>query len=239
MPTAKLAGFWLSGWGTSGPVAKSDSDAGTVAQPPSGYGTGTYGSGTYGLGVDGEAVQIFVLVSASDVGSASEAPSIFVAVASSDSGTSTPSTVVGIAATDTGTSTGAVVSIQPGVASDLGAASEVTAIKAASTVTDSGTATPTVSIALAVSDASTGSDSGQAWLSLLASIPPDGVATNTNLAGAYTDVDDDPDAPDAAWMTAITGGAGTNIRYTLAQPPGTALKTGAGLQEFRVLVRSS
>jgi hypothetical protein len=50
-------------------------------------------------------------------------------------------------------------------------------------------------------------------------------------------VQDDPDAPDATYIDAITSGA-TVIRVSFPSPPGD-LTVGAGRQEFRVLVRTS
>ena len=61
----------------------------------------------------------------------------------------------------------------------------------------------------------------------------------TNLSGAYTDVDDDPDSPDAAWLIAGTNGSGTVVEAPLSDPTGSpgTLDTAAGAHEVRVQVR--
>lgn len=66
---------------------------------------------------------------------------------------------------------------------------------------------------------------------------PDAVLTQTNLTGALADIDDDPDSPDAAWLTQTSGGTDTILRVSFATPTDT-LTTGAGLQEFKIHVRS-
>ena len=69
-------------------------------------------------------------------------------------------------------------------------------------------------------------------------ITPDGLPTLVNLSGAVTDIDDDPDSADAAWLTAPGANNNTEARCTFAAPSGN-LSTGAGLQEFRCLVRKT
>lgn len=66
-------------------------------------------------------------------------------------------------------------------------------------------------------------------------LAPDSIAVQTNLTGSVTDIDDDPDNPDANWLDA-TGSS--TLRVTFPTPSGNP-KTGAGLQEFRVLMRKS
>lgn len=61
-------------------------------------------------------------------------------------------------------------------------------------------------------------------------LAPDGVAASTNVTGAYTDVDDSPDAPDA---NAMAGTGSWSVRYTFPSPTGQ-LVSGAGLQKFRI-----
>jgi hypothetical protein len=66
-------------------------------------------------------------------------------------------------------------------------------------------------------------------------IAPDTLAVQTNLTGSVTDIDDDPDSPDANWLTA--SGSST-CRTTFSTPTGNP-NTGAGLQNFRVLLRKN
>ena len=67
-------------------------------------------------------------------------------------------------------------------------------------------------------------------------LPLDVVVSSTNLTGAtVANLDDDPDAPDANWATATTV-ADTSLRAGFPTPPGDPTP-GAGLQEFRVLLR--
>jgi hypothetical protein len=66
---------------------------------------------------------------------------------------------------------------------------------------------------------------------------PDGETfTLTALAGAYTDVDEDPDSPDGLWLIASGNNANTAVLASLPTPTGNPT-VGADLQEFRVLVR--
>jgi hypothetical protein len=60
----------------------------------------------------------------------------------------------------------------------------------------------------------------------------------TNLTGAtVANLQDDPDSPVANWATA-TAVADTNVRVGFANPTAT-LRTGAGLQNFHVLLRKN
>lgn len=73
-------------------------------------------------------------------------------------------------------------------------------------------------------------DQGQAATERIA---PDTIAVQTNLTGSVTDIDDDPDSPDANWLTA----SGSSTLRTTFSTPTSAPVTGADLQEFRVLLR--
>ena len=64
---------------------------------------------------------------------------------------------------------------------------------------------------------------------------PDTLAVQTNLTGSVTDIDDDPDSPDGLWLTA--SGSST-ARVTFPTPTGSPT-VGAGLQNFRVLLRKN
>lgn len=66
---------------------------------------------------------------------------------------------------------------------------------------------------------------------------PDGnTFTLSELSGAYTDVDDDPDSPDGLWLTASGNNVNTSVLASFPTPTGNPT-VGANLQEFRVLVR--
>lgn len=65
---------------------------------------------------------------------------------------------------------------------------------------------------------------------------PDAMLGSTNLSGALTDIDDDPDFPDTNWLTAISKTADTTVRVSFPTPTQT-LSVGADLQEFRVQLR--
>lgn len=64
-------------------------------------------------------------------------------------------------------------------------------------------------------------------------LAPDAVLTQTNLTGALSDIQDDPDTPDANWMT--EAGA-LVLRVSFPTPAGGKL---VGTQEIRVRVRPS
>lgn len=68
--------------------------------------------------------------------------------------------------------------------------------------------------------------------------PPDSILAQTNLSGTLTDIDDDPDSPDANWMAAVDNRSDTVARVGFATPSGNP-NVGAGLQEFRVLARAA
>lgn len=66
---------------------------------------------------------------------------------------------------------------------------------------------------------------------------PDGATfVLTELTGAYTDVDDDPDSPDADWLVASGNNVNTACEASFPTPTGNPT-VGADLQEFRVLFR--
>lgn len=68
-------------------------------------------------------------------------------------------------------------------------------------------------------------------------LAPDALLVQTNLTGSVGDVQDDPDSPDAAWLTAASV-ADVEARVSFPVPT-SDLTTGAGVQEFRVLVRKT
>lgn len=65
---------------------------------------------------------------------------------------------------------------------------------------------------------------------------PDAIASSTDLSGAVTDIDDDPDSPDGLWLTATNNNVNTDVRVTFPTPTGDPT-VGADLQEFRAYVR--
>jgi hypothetical protein len=69
-------------------------------------------------------------------------------------------------------------------------------------------------------------------------LAPDALLVQTNLAGAVGDIDDDPDSPDGAWLTHNGGNGDTDCRVSFPTPTGNPT-VGAGLQEFRVLIRKN
>lgn len=64
-------------------------------------------------------------------------------------------------------------------------------------------------------------------------LAPDAVLLQTNLTGTLSQIQDDPDSPDANWMT---GGAGVNVLRVSFPTPANSLVAGF-TQEFRVRVR--
>lgn len=70
------------------------------------------------------------------------------------------------------------------------------------------------------------------------SLYPDAIISATNLSGSVADIDDDPDSPDGAWLTAPGNNNNTDVRVSMPTPTGVP-NTGAGLQSIRVLVRKT
>ncbi len=68
-------------------------------------------------------------------------------------------------------------------------------------------------------------------------LSPDALLDQTGLTGSLTDIQDDPDSPDANWLT-TSNNTSTVARVSFPTPSGD-LTVGAGLQEFRVLVRKT
>ena len=66
---------------------------------------------------------------------------------------------------------------------------------------------------------------------------PDALLVETNLTGAVGQIQDDPDTPDANWLTATAAGA-TDCRVSFPTPTGTP-NVGAGLQTFRAQIRKN
>lgn len=65
---------------------------------------------------------------------------------------------------------------------------------------------------------------------------PDAILVATDLSGVVGDIQDDPDAADANWLTASGNNVNTDVRVSFPTPSGNP-RVGADLQEFRALVR--
>jgi len=89
-------------------------------------------------------------------------------------------------------------------------------------------------IPIAASDAPTIGAGGVAVIAkaLAQQLFPDAILTQTNISGAVTDIDDDPDSPDANWMT---GSGAVTLRVSFPAP--TSDLVAGFTQEFRIRVR--
>lgn len=67
---------------------------------------------------------------------------------------------------------------------------------------------------------------------------PDGLLQQDNLSGVLSDIQDDPDSPDANWLEAIADGTDTKTRVSFPTPTGNPTQ-GANLQEFKIWIRKS
>lgn len=65
---------------------------------------------------------------------------------------------------------------------------------------------------------------------------PDVILELTNLTGVVSEIQDDPDSPDANWLDAASNNVDSICRVSFPTPSGNPT-VGAGLQEFRALVR--
>lgn len=66
-------------------------------------------------------------------------------------------------------------------------------------------------------------------------LAPDAIAASTNLTGAVTAIDEDPDSPDANWLTATSATAVTDVRVTFPTPTGNPI----GAQDFKAWLRKT
>lgn len=67
----------------------------------------------------------------------------------------------------------------------------------------------------------------------MARVAPAAILDSANLVGVVTAIQDDPDSPDALWLTAASTAADSYVRVSFASPGDTL----SGTQEFRVRVR--
>jgi hypothetical protein len=67
---------------------------------------------------------------------------------------------------------------------------------------------------------------------------PDALLIQTNLSGALSAIADDPDTPDATWLTAISNNADGLLVVSFPAPSGNPTP-GAGLQQFKFRVRNT
>jgi len=65
---------------------------------------------------------------------------------------------------------------------------------------------------------------------------PDGLLQQVNLSGSLFDIQDDPDSPDANWLTYIANNLDTICRVSFPTPTGNPT-VGADLQQFKIWVR--
>lgn len=65
---------------------------------------------------------------------------------------------------------------------------------------------------------------------------PTSILASTDLSGAVTDIDEDPDSADGNWMVASGNNVNTDVRVDFDTPTDT-LTSGADLQEFKAHVR--
>jgi len=65
---------------------------------------------------------------------------------------------------------------------------------------------------------------------------PDAILELVNLTGTVSEIQDDPDSPDANWLDAVANNVASICRTSFPTPTGNPT-VGADLQEFRVLVR--
>lgn len=65
---------------------------------------------------------------------------------------------------------------------------------------------------------------------------PDALLDQTNLTGALSAIQDDPDSPDANWLTYVTNNVDTVCRVSFPTPTGNPT-VGADLQQFKIWVR--
>ncbi len=75
------------------------------------------------------------------------------------------------------------------------------------------------------------------WDIQLDNLSPDVLQVQTNLTGAVTDIDEDPDIDDGNWLTAPNDVI-TTCRVSFPTPS-SAPMTGAGMQEFKIRVRET
>ncbi len=67
-------------------------------------------------------------------------------------------------------------------------------------------------------------------------LAPDALLEQINLSGAVTDIDEDPDSPDANWLTHVVSKDDTICRVSFPTPTDPP-RLGTDLQEFKVWVR--
>ncbi len=66
-------------------------------------------------------------------------------------------------------------------------------------------------------------------------LAPDAILASVNLTGAVTAIDEDPDSPDASWLTRTSPNSDTEVRVSFPTPTPDL----TGTQEFRVRVRKT
>ena len=66
-------------------------------------------------------------------------------------------------------------------------------------------------------------------------VSPSSISVQTNLSGAVAAIQDDPDSPDASWLTATSVTSATELRAGFVSPVGTL----SGSQNFRLRIRKT
>ena len=243
-------------------------NSGTISAPTTASDSGTRSEGPYTIGISvtdsGTRSEgpYTIAPAASDSGTGSESTTSALTVTASDSGTESDGTTatavtasdsgirsegpytIGISVSDSGTGADAVSTPISLAASDSGTGTDSTALTASLVASDAGTATEaaTYTATLTTTDSATSGQSAQPYSINTNKLPPDAIITDTNLTGPVGNIQDDPDGPDTQWDTSTAGQvAATDIRTSFPTPPGTGevLEPGAGVQEFRILVRLS
>lgn len=76
--------------------------------------------------------------------------------------------------------------------------------------------------------------------STVSRLAPDAILASSNLGASpsLAAIQDDPDSPDGSWLEAVADDTATDLRVSFPSPAGN-LVAGAGLQEFRALLRKS
>lgn len=104
-------------------------------------------------------------------------------------------------------------------------------LSATSSLSTSGTSIPVKQATAAL--VATSAFTNAAAVFRTSKLPPDNILQQVNLTGDLPTIQDDPDAPDANYMS---GTGAVQLRVSFPQIPGT-LRSGAGLQIFRIRAR--
>jgi len=118
------------------------------------------------------------------------------------------------------------------VASEADPIAKSTTDTLTSGITDASSLVPILSVTTIDTLAATMADASSTVKAVTNRLVPDGALTQTNLTGALSVIQDDPDAPDANWMTS----AGAVVLRVSFPTPAANLMSGFK-QEFRIRAR--